>query len=348
MNVRRELLTSIPEDSPLREILLSMPTDMPDRADSALIGRLLTVAVQMQVEMMNFRQQFLLEQRRFQATFSQAPVGIAHVAPDGRFLLVNDQFARICGHSIAVLMQNGFQQITHPDDLASDLANTQRLLSGGDDRYVMEKRYLRPDGSVVWVNLTVALIRDADGESDFFIAVIEDLSEIKKAHSEAVRDPLTGLLNRRGFLDRGARELRRAVRAEEALTMVYIDLDGFKTINDRQGHAAGDICLVAVARIIESMTRPGDVLARIGGDEFTLLLPKLATPAAADVLERLRIAIMEHEMPTGDAISASFGAVCLEPARKTSVDSLMTIADEAMLLAKRGGKNRVCFADAPC
>lgn len=115
-------------------------------------------------------------QRRFESTFVHAPVGIAHVAPDGRFLLVNEEFVRITQVARADLLSHGFQSITHPDDLDADIENVQAVLDGNTDRYRMNKRYVRPDGTNVWVHLTVALIRKRDGEPDFFVSVIEELS----------------------------------------------------------------------------------------------------------------------------------------------------------------------------
>ncbi|WP_340318388.1 sensor domain-containing diguanylate cyclase [Rhizorhabdus argentea] len=334
-----------PEGSPLHDLVGAIAEERTAAGDPALFTRLLNLAAAAQLEADQVRQALDIERAHFHATFEQAPVGIAHVAPDGRFLRVNGQFARITGYSVAALVQHGFQQITHPDDLVSDLAHVQRLLSGADDRYTMEKRYIRPGGSTVWVKLTVALIRDAKGTPDFFISVMEDLSEIKRAHAEAVRDPLTGLLNRRGFLDRATREIKRAARTPHMLMLVYLDLDGFKAINDRRGHAAGDACLCAVARLLEAMTRPGDALARFGGDEFTLLLPHLSARDAAQRLEQLRTAIKDYGTEAGHAVTASFGAAFIQPDRDTCAEQLIQRADEAMLLAKRSDKNCVRFAN---
>jgi PAS domain S-box-containing protein len=118
---------------------------------------------------------------RFRATFEQAAVGIAHVGVDGRWLRVNRKLCEIVGYSHDELMRRTFQDITHPDDLAADLANVQKLLRRELDTYVMEKRYLRNDGSIVWVNLTVSLVRDDGDQPSFFIAVVEDISAKKLA-----------------------------------------------------------------------------------------------------------------------------------------------------------------------
>ncbi|CAN5372362.1 hypothetical protein BH10PSE12_BH10PSE12_30270 [soil metagenome] len=280
-------------------------------------------------------------ERRFDMTFRHTPVGLAHVAPDGTFLMVNDQFARITAHSREDLMQHGFQKITHPDDLEADLAHVRRLLAGEADRYIMEKRYLRPDKSVVWINLTVALVRDATGTPDFFVSVIEDLSEIRQAHADAVRDPLTGLLNRRGFVDRAGREIARAAKAGRIMGMAYLDLDGFKRINDVHGHPVGDICLVEVARLVEMTTRPGDVVARLGGDEFAMLMPNLATEHARGAVERIRVALADLGIARGWPVTGSFGVLTLMPDGDTTPDHLIAGADAAMFRAKRAGKNCV-------
>ncbi len=117
------------------------------------------------------------------AVFEQAAVGIARVGTDGRFLEVNDRFCEIAGYTRAQLMAGDFQHITHPDDLEPDLANVRRLLAGEASSYMMEKRYLRPDGGVVWVALYVGLVRDAAGEPTNFVSVVNDISETKDAHA---------------------------------------------------------------------------------------------------------------------------------------------------------------------
>lgn len=118
---------------------------------------------------------------RFEATFEQAAVGIALVALDGRFLRVNHRLSTIVGYAPEELMARTFHDITHPDDLDADLAYVRRVLAGEIDTFTMEKRYFRKDGSIVWVNLTVSLARKASGAPDYFIAVIENISDRKLA-----------------------------------------------------------------------------------------------------------------------------------------------------------------------
>jgi two-component system, NarL family, sensor histidine kinase UhpB len=117
----------------------------------------------------------------YRAVFEQATVGIARVAPDGRFLEVNDRFCEIVAYNRERLLRGDFQQITHPDDLEADLANVRRLLAGEASSYVMEKRYLRPDGGIVWAALHVGLVRDAEGRPTNFVSVVKDISETKRA-----------------------------------------------------------------------------------------------------------------------------------------------------------------------
>ena len=119
-------------------------------------------------------------EERFRATFEQAAVGIAHSAPDGRWLRVNQRLCDILGYSCEELLEKTFQEITHPDDLDADLEQTRRLLAGEIDTYSMEMRYIRKDGSIVWINLTASLVREPSEEPDYFISVIEDISERKR------------------------------------------------------------------------------------------------------------------------------------------------------------------------
>lgn len=272
---------------------------------------------------------------RFEASFHHAPVGIAHVAPDGRFIDVNARFAAITGHSRDALLADGFQHITHPDDLETDLAQVTRLLSGAASTYRIEKRYIRADGGIVWVTLTVALIRDALDEPAYFISMIEDITEMRRARHEATRDPLTGLLNRRGFDERLERTRAQASGSGTPFTLLYLDLDSFKRINDELGHARGDACLVDVARALNAVAAPGDRIARIGGDEFVLLLPSIGSAALPAFLDRLRTALDEIEVAPGWPVRCSLGAVTLEGSDPRPSATLLQLADAEMFIDKR-------------
>ena len=123
-------------------------------------------------------------EERFRATFEQAAVGIAHVAADVSWLRINRKLCDIVGYSREELLTKSFQDITHPDDLGADLAYVQQMLAGKIKNYSMEKRYFRKNGTIVWVNLTVSLVRTPDGASEYFISVVEDISARKLAEEE--------------------------------------------------------------------------------------------------------------------------------------------------------------------
>ena len=119
-------------------------------------------------------------EKRFRSAFEQAAVGVAHVAPDGTWLRVNQKLCQIVGYSEEQLLQKTFQDITHPEDLDSDLEYVRQMLAGEIQTYSMEKRYIRQDSSIVWINLTVSLVRKDSGEPDYFISVVEDINDRKK------------------------------------------------------------------------------------------------------------------------------------------------------------------------
>jgi PAS domain S-box-containing protein len=170
------------------------------------------------------------------ATFEHAAVGIAHVAADGRLLRVNDKFCSIVGYTREELVQLTFQDITYPDDLAPDLRLVREVLAGSRESYAMEKRYRRKDGALVWVDLTVSLVRTASGEPRHFISVVEDITERKRA-------------------DERVRQLSLAVE-QSPVSVVITDLSGAiiyvnRKFTDVSGYSAAE-CLGQNPRILKS------------------------------------------------------------------------------------------------
>ncbi len=178
------------------------------------------------------------------------------------------------------------------------------------------------------------------------------LRESEAAYRElAIADPLTGIYNRRYFFQRAQEEVHRAQRYRHPLTVVIYDLDFFKQINDKFGHAAGDKVLQATARLVSSSIRASDLFARYGGEEFILLLPETNAAGGREVAERLRQAIASQPVPHDPeplAITISAGVACLAPAANsvgpsasTTLDELIKQADQALYEAKKAGRNRV-------
>lgn len=175
---------------------------------------------------------------------------------------------------------------------------------------------------------------------------IRELEASRRALAEQVTtDPLTLLKNRRAFFDSGAQHLAVAQRHGTDLSVIVADLDHFKSINDNYGHQAGDEALVAVAHILRALTRAGDTAARLGGEEFALLLPDTNPLGAAVLAERVRVAVeRERFVVAGQPVqlTLSIGVASRTAEGSTTIDQLLYVADQRMYLAKKLGRNRIC------
>jgi len=306
---------------------------------------------------------------RFTATFEQAAVGMAHVATDGKWLNMNSRCCEIVGYSKKELLGMTFADITHPDDLDADWALVRALLAGERSTYSMEKRYITRERQLVWVNLTVSLVLNKDAKPDYFITVIEDITARKRLEAERdelivsleerVRertaeleklirtDVLTGIANRRRFDEHFEVEWGRAARARQPLSMVIVDIDYFKGLNDSLGHAIADRALISVAKeLMQSAQRSSDLAARYGGDEFVLLLPDTGPEGALKVATKIEEAIRRLELPNpGSPVSAyltvSQGVASASPTQRGAHNILALAADRALYKAKENGRNGI-------
>jgi diguanylate cyclase (GGDEF)-like protein/PAS domain S-box-containing protein len=285
------------------------------------------------------------EQHRL--AFTNAPIGIAVVALDGGFVRVNPALCRLTGYRADELESLAFQDITHPDDLEKDLHQVRRLLAGDIDTYQMEKRYRRPDGSYVWVELTGSIARGVEGEARYFIAHVEDMSDRVAmralAEHRALHDPLTGLPNRVYLLQRLHEALEACRRQGDEVGVVVCDLDDFRGINDVFGHAAGDEVLAEVARRISSVVRAGDTAARLGEDEFVVLHERISDRTEVfRALERIRRTVelpVQHEGVRID-VSAGVGVAFTGP-EGDGVDRLLRLAEQDLERDRRRRLQRV-------
>jgi len=288
---------------------------------------------------------------RFKRAFDSSAVGIALVAPDGRFQRVNRTMQRMLGYTEAEFLATDFRRLTHPEDLAENEILVAETLAGARDEYEYEKRFLRKDGTPVWVQVNVALVRD---ELDLPVQLVCQVLDVSARHEAELRikalalhDPLTGLPNKRLLEDRLAQAFTAARRKHEPIGVLCMDLDDFKHVNDSLGHAAGDELLREVARRGVAALRESDTLARAGGDEFIAVLPGIGREALRRTAERLRHAVAQPcALGAGNiAVGASIGAALSETGAEDPT-ALLQQADAAMYEAKRAGRNSVRFASA--
>ncbi|MEW6283038.1 MAG: sensor domain-containing diguanylate cyclase, partial [Candidatus Eremiobacterota bacterium] len=169
---------------------------------------------------------------------------------------------------------------------------------------------------------------------------LEKARLFEEVHRLACTDGLTGVANRRHFFELGELALRHAVRQDHPLAVILLDVDHFKLFNDTHGHAAGDCALQAVARACLGVLRQSDILGRIGGEEFALVLPGAGQRDAVDAAERLRSSVMEQQVE-GQQVTASLGLACRR--EETRLGALLQRADRALYRAKAEGRNRVAI-----
>jgi diguanylate cyclase (GGDEF)-like protein/PAS domain S-box-containing protein len=285
----------------------------------------------------------------FRAVFANAGIGIGLAGMDGRLVDANQAFASMLGYDVETFRSLLIRDLLHPEDVAGIADTYKVLIEGVGERVQLEKRFRHRDGRVVWALVTISLIRDGQGRPLYTIAMAEDITgrrELRdRLRHQATHDTLTQLPNRALFQERLAAAL---ARGEGAVGLCYLDLDGFKMVNDRLGHDVGDALLVQVAgRLHQCMTDPRCLVARMGGDEFVVLvedpLPRELPELAEAILAELEcpFTVAGHEL----AVTASIGVVDRSPAGITPAE-LLKAADVTLYWAKAEGRCRWAMFDA--
>lgn len=287
---------------------------------------------------------------RFKSAFDHAPIGMALIAMDDRWLQVNAALCRITGHTEAALKATTLRAITHPDDIELDTQSMRQLLAGQIPSYQVEKRLRHAWGHHVWVLVTASIVRDEERWPLYVVTQVQDISERKELGRRLEylvdHDFLTGLFNRRHFEVELTRETDRAARYGSPGAVLVIDLDNFKDVNDTFGHKAGDDVLKGVAGLLRERLRHTDIVARIGGDEFAVLLPETDAARAQSVAGELVKALSRQMAVLADHtihITASIGVTLFDGLTDVEV---LAYADLAMYEAKETGRNRVSIHGA--
>lgn len=271
--------------------------------------------------------------------------------------IFNEQWARIVGYTLAELEPvsiNTWLRLTHPDDIATSDRLLQQHFRGEQEFYECEARMRHKDGHWVWIlDRGKVTSRAADGKPLMMYGTHQDIT-LRKAHEDSLRhgaqhDHLTGLPNRLLLADRLQRALLSAQREGAQLALMYLDIDGFKSVNDNYGHDAGDVVLRTMARRIQSCIRATDTLARVGGDEFVVLLPAIGHPEHAQALARKIAAAARRPIELTESASAVLSlsiGIALYPQHGWDSTALTERADQAMYQAKKGGKDAIVLHGA--
>lgn len=337
---------------------------------------------------------------RFRSIFEGAGIGMAVVDMEGHVVAANPAIKRMLGNDENQSRKTYFQEDRYPEEESRDWDRYIDLITGkydysemakrflgkdghliwGRDCYQMEKRFLSKNGQLLWCNVTVSLVRDANGNPQFGIRMVEDITARKQAevalkqyhdHLEklvaertaeltkvnqqlswqANHDELTGLPNRHEFEQHLQKAVSTAKLQNQEHTLCYLDLDRFKVVNDTCGHLAGDELLRQVSILLQANVRRTDILARLGGDEFGLLLFKCSLDEAQRVAQALLESVQCFRFVWQEkcfSIGVSMGLVAINASQVHSssaslqnLDSFMNAADAACYVAKNRGRNRV-------
>ena len=291
----------------------------------------------------------LRSQADWERALDGVPAAVLVVDRRGVIVYANEELARLTGYPRRRLTGLNVDDLVPNDQ--RDLHARWRAGWRPERRPMgrgLEISCRRADGSTFPADVSLAPLT-IDG-AEFVVASVRDETERRRSEDELLRralhDPLTGLPNRVLFLDRLTQALARSGREDRRMAVLYLDLDGFKAVNDQWGHAAGDAVLRTVGRRLAAAVRPGDTVARFGGDEFLVLCERLTSGSEArDVAHRLLESIgLPPRVAVGASISASVGIAVPRSASETAA-GLVDAADRAMYRAKHDG-NHIAWADA--
>lgn len=282
---------------------------------------------------------------------------VSRVGADGLRRYASPAAKRLLGIDPAELVGRRPEENFHPEDRPEFEALVASLRQG-QEQGGLTYRARRLDGSEIWIESTLRLVRDPEtGAADGYVGISRDVTVSKAMEAKlaalAATDGLTGIANRRHFDEELFMAWRHAARNGQWLAVLLLDVDHFKGFNDRYGHPAGDDCLRTVASVIAAaIRRPRDLAARYGGEEFAVILPSTDLAGALDMAEQIRAAIQAaaigYAANTAGVVTASIGVAAVAPGARTMLETSLLVgaADLALYEAKRTGRNRVVCAPA--
>lgn len=269
----------------------------------------------------------------YSSIFENAVVGIMVLSENGEIINVNHAIEYMLGYQAEELKLMNLSDITMPEDYELDSELLRDLIEGRRIYYQVEKRYVRNDGILFWGMVTVSVERDESGTPSI-INMVEDISARKSAEFQleeaSTRDGLTGLYNR-AYFDMEFNSLQYSMRLP--VSIIVVDVDGLKLINDSKGHEAGDKLIVSVASILKEAFRGDDTVARVGGDEFSILLPETGEDALASVLDRLH-KCHDRFNEAYPNFRVQFSAGSATALKGTGIPGALKLADERMYAEK--------------
>jgi diguanylate cyclase (GGDEF)-like protein/PAS domain S-box-containing protein len=285
---------------------------------------------------------------RIEIGFEQAGIGVAILGLDGIALRVNSAVRSLLGRPDELLVGVSWEPYNHPDDPSPAAAVSARM-AAGFDTYGDERRYVQPDGTVVWASTHLTMVRDESGVPQYFLVQLQDVTERKRMEHElshqALHDALTGLPNRALLADRLRHGLDGSRRRDSRLGVIFLDVDHFKVVNDSLGHTSGDAFLKQAAGRIAGAVRPGDTVARFGGDEFVIVCDDVSGSAVAQIAERVLTSLSRCFTIDGHQMNVTASAgIALADGRATP-ESLLRDSDTAMYRAKQRGRGRIEMFD---
>ena len=302
-------------------------------------------------------------ERRYRLLAEYSSDAILCATMSGDRIYVSPSFSILTGWSNEESLNIRWSEMVHPED-RTHVADALNALKNGAELVNSTFRYIRKDGAFLWVEARLQIIPGINPSDRQFIANLRDITKRKAAEdaivvlngvlaAQANTDGLTGLANRRRFDEALSSEWFRSSRTGSPISLLMIDVDRFKLYNDRYGHQQGDACLKAISAAIEqAVRRPGDLVARYGGEEIVVLLPETDEAGAGEVAENVRRSIeqaaLDHlENPPWSFVTASIGVAThrSHSAEGMASTDLLSRADEALYRAKRGGRNRVVCAE---
>lgn len=268
--------------------------------------------------------------------FHHAPMGVVVAQPNGIIIACNPAAGQLLDRDPSDLLDGDLFDVVHPDDRKDAKQRCGRLISGRTGVLRHECRVRLGRGRIIWVSMSVSRVPDSRGRPQRLVIHVENISERKRREAElshqALHDPLTGLANRALLIER----IREAMSGRPRRTghLFYLDLNGFKEVNDRFGHAAGDAVLTQFAHRIATLLRTGDTAARLGGDEFAVLCEDTEPQHVSTIAERLHAAAAEPFLINDTEVVLSV-AVGSSPAHVADPVALLREADRRMYETKR-------------